>query len=370
MTDDFRIGAIALNCAPFMTPTIFRSITKVFDSPLDPFGASIERLTRIDGLGAKLAESIGSIAPEKRAAAEIERADRLGASIVTIYDDDYPDRLKNIFAPPPALYVKGERAEDTIAISIVGSRKLSSYGRRVTDRFSSTLAEWGVTIVSGLARGIDRQAHKAALSVNGRTVAILGNGLDIYYPPENRALQEEIARSGGAVISQFPFRTSPSKLTFPTRNHVIAGFSLGSLIVEAALKSGALITAGIALDEGREVFAVPGPIDSPMSAGTNLLIQKGTAKPVLTPEDIVEEIPLFEIDKFKRACASERANALLGSLSDEERLILQALESEEAHIDKIAAKTGIPVGKTGAILLALELKGLARQSSGSLFHKA
>ncbi|MHB1392418.1 MAG: DNA-processing protein DprA [Clostridia bacterium] len=282
-----------------------------------------------------------------------------GIKVYTIHDNEYPENLKNIYDPPPVLYVKGELiAEDALAVGIVGSRKASDYGLKAAQRIASRLAELGITIVSGMALGIDSAAHRGALRSKGRTIAVFGCGLKHVYPMTNYNLSNEILKSG-ALISEYPFDTEAFPAQFPARNRIISGMSLGVIVVEAGEKSGSLITADFALEQGREVFAVPGNISSPNSKGTNALIKSG-AKLVSKIEDIIEELNLNIIYREK----SNIINNVNLDLSIEEDRILAFLREKGGEKDEIIAATGLLPGKVMAALTKLEIKGLIQQTGG------
>lgn len=309
--------------------------------------------------------------PEARSSVEVlaseqrELAGRAGARLILEQDEDYPRLLKAIFNPPPFLLLRGEiREEDALALAIVGSRHATPYGLAVAERLASELAVRGVTIVSGFARGIDTAAHRGALAGGGRTIAVLGSGVDVVYPPENRRLVSQILERG-ALVSQFAMGTPALAWHFPVRNRTIAGLALGTIIVEAAERSGALITAGHSGELGREVFAVPGPITSELSRGTNRLIQDG-AKLVQQWEDVVAELP-----ETWRRCLREAvgAPACEPVREPDEGKLLELVGSEPVHIDRLIAQSGVPSGRTAALLLALELKGRVRQLPGQRYMK-
>ncbi len=283
-----------------------------------------------------------------------------GIKVYTIFENEYPENLKNIYDPPPVLYVKGELLkEDSLAVGIVGSRKASDYGLKMAHRIASRLAEAGIVIVSGMALGIDSAAHRGALAAKGRTIAVFACGLNHVYPASNYRLSQEIQKNG-AVISEYPFDTVAFPAQFPARNRIISGMSLGVIVVEAGEKSGSLITADFALEQGREVFAVPGNITSPNSKGTNELIKNG-AKLVSRIEDITEELNLEVIYKVKsNICKHENPD-----ISAEEGLILQLLDIKNGDKDKIAAATELPTSKVMAALTMLEIKGLIQQVGGN-----
>ena len=280
----------------------------------------------------------------------------LGAEVLTWDDERYPRRLKDIDQPPPVLYLRGTlQAEDEWAVAIVGSRRITAYGRQVAEELADFLARNGVTVVSGLARGVDAVAHRAALQAGGRTLAILGSGLDRIYPPEHRQLAAEVSASG-ALISDYPLGTPPEGVNFPPRNRIISGLSLAVVIVEAGETSGALITASFAAEQGREVFAIPGNIFAPQCKGTDRLIQQG-ARPLLQYEDVLEVLNLQQIQEYRQA------RLLLPENEIEARLI-DLLGTESLHIDEICNQSSLPVEQVSATLALMELKGMVRQMGG------
>lgn len=280
---------------------------------------------------------------------------------INISDKDYPANLKGIYAPPKALYVNGAlEKDDRAAIAIVGSRAATPYGLSTAYRLAGELASFGITVVSGLAVGIDTEAHKGALDRGGRTIAVLGSGLDVIYPPENKKLAQRIEKQG-AVISEFPLGTPPNRYNFPRRNRIISGFSLGVVVVEASKDSGALITAKCALDENREVFAVPGKAGSVTSEGTHQLIKDG-ARLVENGEDIIEELGL----ELKRI-SDGRAGKSFPDLEKDEEKIFEALSDEPLHIDEIAEAASFDASLALKTLSSLELKGAIKQLPGKRF---
>lgn len=288
-------------------------------------------------------------------------------TVLSIFDKDYPAALREIYSPPIVLYIKGKISpEDKTAIAFVGSRRASIYGLNICQSLSGRLAGLGVTIVSGLARGIDSAAHKGALNVEGRTLAVLGNGLNSIYPPENKRLAEKIADSG-ALISEFPMETPPLAQNFPIRNRIISGLSLGVVIVEAARKSGALITASCALEQGREVFAVPGKAGAVTSTGTHSLIKEG-AKLVDSADDIIEELHLKPEPFGRRSIRSDQTNGSSKSkLEGAEKKIYDILSDEPEHIDHIIEESRLPASEVTELLLRLEVKRLVRELPGKNF---
>lgn len=284
---------------------------------------------------------------------ELERLSRAGVTVLTWQCDGYPVNLRNIYDPPLVLYLKGDLLpEDDWAVALVGTRKASVYGQEVTRRLAGELARAGVTVVSGLASGVDSVAHRAAVEAGGRTLAVLGSGVDIIYPEHNRRLAQSVQEQG-ALISEYPLGTRPERRNFPPRNRIISGLSLGTVVVEAGARSGALITAEFALDQGRDVLAVPGSILQRTCQGSNRLIQAG-AKPVLSAADVLEELDLGQI-AFQ---AEVRATV---PTSPTERRILELLSSEPRHVDDLGRVAGLPAGTVASTLALLELKGLVRQ---------
>ncbi len=339
---------------------MIRSLLDRFGDPEHIFKASSRELKSVDGIGETLAGLIKESDVQGRARRELRLVKELNVSIVTLKDESYPNNLKQIYDPPPLLYVRGDlRTKDALAISIVGSRLTSNYGKAITERIAGDLAHYGVTIVSGMARGIDSAAHRGALSAGGRTIAVLGCGVDIIYPPENRRLFEEIT-AHGAVISEFPLSTRPEGANFPRRNRIISGLSLGVVVVQASSRSGSLITARLALEQNRDVFAVPGNVGIAGSQGTNRLIKEG-AKLVESAHDILEEIlPRFQHDVLLAA-------EVKPPLAEGEDRVYCLLGDDPMHIDSIIARTGMGASRASAILLQLELKGLVQQLPGKRF---
>jgi DNA processing protein len=293
---------------------------------------------------------------------ELEKLERLRVQVITWKDEAYPMQLKEIDHPPPVLYVAGSLTKaDKFALAIVGTRKASVYGRQVTERFASELAKGRVTVVSGLALGIDAVAHTAALDAGGCTLAVLGSGLDIIYPPENYNLARRIVESGqGALITEFPLGVKPDAGNFPARNRLISGLSQGVLITEAPQSSGALITANFALEQGREVFAVPGSILSPGSAGVNKLIQDGGARLVTNINDILEALNLYMVPEYVEMQAVLPDDA-------EERTLLALLSHDPCHIDDLIRESGLPTKTVSATLQIMELKGMVKSVGGMQF---
>ena len=346
-----------------------KKLLKRFGSFEGIFTASGNELEKVDGIGRELAGRIGNWRETVDVEKEFQLTKKYGVKILTLDDEKYPNRLKEIYDPPVVLYVRGEIAPgDERAIAIVGTRYPSFYGKMITEDLSKKLAVRGFTIVSGMARGVDSAAHRGALAVKGRTVAVLGCGIDTVYPPENAKLMKEIAVSG-AVVSEFPFGTKPDRGNFPRRNRIISGLSLGVIVVEAAKSSGSLITANFALEQGREVFAVPGKIDSPKSYGTHMLIKEG-AKLVQDVDDIVEELEMQAGDSS--ACKELKKQDTAGrspELEGDEKKVFEFLTTDPCQIDIICARLNMPANKVSSVLMMLEVKGCVKQLPGKQFVK-
>jgi DNA processing protein len=309
------------------------------------------------GLSDKLAERLAQVREKADLPRLLEQTLASGIQVLTWEDPAYPPLLKEIDQPPPVLYLRGEIIdEDGWAVAIVGTRRVSPYGRQVTEEIASSLAASGVTVVSGLARGGDAIAHAAALRAGGRTLSVLGSGVDRIYPPENRPLAEKMAAGQGAVISDYPPGTPPEGPNFPPRNRIISGLSRAVIVIEAGETSGALITAEFAVEQGREVFAVPGNILAPQSKGTNKLIQDG-ARPLLNARDVLDVLNLAQVS------VQRQARKVLPSDPTEARL-MGALGPEPLHVDEIRNLTGLPIEQVSATLTLMELKGLVRQVGG------
>jgi DNA processing protein len=364
MVEDFFYW-LALGLIPGVGSTLIKRLLERFETPEAVFHAPAKELLKIEGLGEKVAGEIRKGPVEKVVERELHLLKEAGGAILTLKDHIYPKRLKDIYDPPALLYMRGEiKREDDLAVSIVGSRKTSPYGRWITEKVSQELARHGVTIVSGMARGIDSLAHLGAISGGGRTIAVLGCGVDVIYPSENRKLFEKII-DHGAVLSEFRMGSPPEGGHFPRRNRIISGLSLGVVVVQASEKSGSLITAGYALEQGREVFAVPGNVGAEGSRGTNRLIKDG-AKVVESSEDILEEI----LPQWRRDEEIEPEVKSPGPvLTREEGVLYELLGETPLHIDEIIRESGIDPGRVSSLLLDLELKGLIAQWPGKCFSK-
>ncbi len=356
---------LALSLTPGVGSIFIKRLLDRFQTPEAVFRAPMKELLEIEGLGEKVAREIQRGPLEKAVEKELVLIKEAGAKMITLRDEDYPMRLKDIYDPPALLYVRGElRREDELAIAIVGSRKTSPYGRWFTEKIGQDLARHGVTVVSGMARGIDSVAHMGALQGGGRTIAVLGCGVDVIYPSENRNLFHQIIEHG-AILSEFPMGSPPEGGHFPRRNRIISGLSIGVVIVQASAESGSLITAGYALEQGREVFAVPGNVGAEGSRGTNQLIKEG-AKLVESTEDILEEI----LPQWKREKETPpKAETPVPDLSEEEKVLYRLLGESPLHIDAIIRESQLDPGRVSSLLLNLELKGLISQWPGKCFSK-
>lgn len=365
---DSREALVALNLIEHVGPVRVRQLLDHFGEAAAILGASRSQLLQVRGIGEETAEAIAGWEKNIDLAAELKRIAEFGCEIVIGTDPDYPELLRQIYDPPVVLYVKGKLLpKDKNSVAMVGSRMTTHYGIEVARKLAYQLAYLGVTVVSGAARGIDSAAHQGALSAKGRTVAILGTGINVVTPPENARLFEEIA-ANGALVTQFPFNRPGDKQSFPIRNRIVAGMTLGTVVVEANLTSGALITANFANEYGRQVFAVPGRIDSPRSKGCHDLIKKG-AKLCEGAEDILSEFEYLFPPSNQPASAAQTGVLPALELSDNEQKVYDALDREEISIDDVMRKSGLPVSAVSVALLSLEMKRLVRQLPGKMFLK-
>ena len=403
MLSNETISLIHLNLIQGVGLKTVQALRDVFGSTERALQATSDELRKIDRLSPTVCDLLihkPVLYPIER---ELELIHKYGCQIVTLYDAAYPPHLKEIDTPPFVLYVKGELTpEDALSISLVGSRNAKDYGRKVSYRLSYQLAQRGVTVISGLAKGIDTLAHRGALEAGGRTIAVMGNGLSIVYPATNSNLAEKIEASG-ALVSEFPMAARPKSRNFPRRNRIISGLTLGTVVVEASNRSGALITARLAAEQNREVFAVPGEIFSELSAGTHKLINDG-AKLINTIDDLLNELPPYVLNQIQsqaspvlvpdmeaeppQASPVEKGDTKLVStqvssearqpvstppppdLTPDEKTIFDAIEVPSSHIDTIVRATQLPIGQISSVLLMLELKGVIQQLPGKQFTKA
>ena len=367
--DPALLDLLRLTLVPGVGPKTSRSLIERFGSATKALDAPEASLRDVPGVGPRLAEKVARARREVDAQAELELCRKMGVRIVARADQGYPPLLGDIPDPPTLLYVRGTiEPADQLAIALVGSRKCTPYGMRIAERLAGSLARVGLTVVSGLARGIDAAAHRGALANGGRTIAVLANGLGAVYPPEHEGLAQQVVESG-ALISESPMGQSPLAGLFPQRNRVISGLSLGVVVVEATPRSGSLSTARHATEQNRDVFAVPGPVDSLPSRGCHALIRDG-AKLVETVDDILEELgPLVREVKAKPEEPAVRHPAEL-SLSDRERTLLGRLDDQGVAIDELIAVTGLTASQVMATLSVLELRRLVRRLPGPRFARA
>jgi DNA processing protein len=354
---------LALHLVPGLGPRLTAALLEHFGSPGAVLQARPEELREVPHIGAKLAESLAQAMRSADLDAEVELIARHEVRLVPLGGAEYPSSLAGIYDPPPLLYLRGTlEARDASAVAVVGSRHCTSYGRRVAESLGEGLARAGCTVVSGLARGIDAAAHRGALKAGGRTLAVLAGGLSRIYPPEHTDLAREV-QAVGALISESAMTMEPMAGMFPARNRIISGVSRGAVIVEAAARSGALITASHAAEQGRAVFAVPGPVDSAASAGTNHLIRQGAIL-VRGVEDILEEL-----DGVKAPPPPVRATAPPPELDETQRRVWVFLAEKPLHVDDITRQLGLPVAEVTRTLMQLEMKKIVRRLPGNQYER-
>jgi DNA processing protein len=372
MHSDDYVGWLALALTPGLGARTAGKLLREFGSPDAIFNASLTAL-EAQRLPAAVAQAVHSRRPLSDAAKELAQAQAAGCRLLTWDEPEYPSRLREIYDPPPLLYVKGNiELLNRHTISVVGARRPTPYGNQMAERLAKDLADRGLVIVSGLARGIDASAHRGALSsVNGATIGVLGCGIDVVYPKENKKIFAEMERRG-AIISEFPMGTFPAPQNFPIRNRIIAGMALGVVIVEGAQYSGSLITARLAMEFGREVYGIPGNATQPSSFGPNQLIKQG-AKLVTSWEDVVEELPTpvrAELMPVESVSHDERAALIEQSLAPAERTLYALLSMDEArHVDELVEISALSSSEVLAALFDLELKSVVRQLPGKQFLK-
>ncbi|MGM0454123.1 MAG: DNA-processing protein DprA [Thermodesulfobacteriota bacterium] len=358
---------VALKQVPGVGNRAYKQLMDRFETPENVFSAPRSALTAVEGVSGKIAGAIASAKISENVKNEIRLAEQNGYRIVTRNSGQYPPLLHEIYDPPPYLYALGGPITQKPAIAIVGTRHATRYGLSMARRVSADLAQMGFAVVSGMAAGIDTAAHQGALSAGGQTVAVLGSGLSVIYPPENRKLYQAIAESG-TVVSEKPVEEGPNPYNFPARNRIISGMTLGTVVVEAARKSGALITAKLAAEQNREVFAVPGNINSFKSIGTHSLLKQG-AKLVEKAEDVAEEFAHLMAPVGAAAEQSSTQNSISG-LTTEEVRVYECLDAYPVHFDLLARQSGMEVAALSAALLNLELKGIICQMPGKYFCKS
>jgi DNA processing protein len=365
-SSDSRFDWLTLYLTPGLGTAGCLRLVEHFGSPQKVLTAGKQKIASVKGLKKEPLQQLLNNPAYKKAENEITRAEKLGISIVSIDSPDYPQSLRSIHNPPVILYIKGaiEKLENKLLVAIVGSRAATTYGQKTAESLAYSMAGRGVIVVSGLALGVDAAAHKGALSAGGQTIGILGCGLDVVYPEQNRFLYRKIPESG-AIISEYPFGTKPDSFRFPARNRIISGLSSGVLIVEASLKSGSLITAKHALEQGREVFAIPGRIDSIKSQGTHRLLQEG-AKLVYHVDDILEEFIHLYSTKNDRNTGTEPPTL---QLTDDENIIFSNIDVYPKTIDEIIQVTGLNANTVNEMLLHMELKGIIEVLPGNQYKK-
>lgn len=345
-----------------------RALLAQFGSAVAVMNASRAALTRVDGVGPQTAAAITQFDDYAAVDTQLERAAQLQATLIMPWDDRFPSRLRQIYDPPALLWMRGTLTPaDDRAIAIVGTRRCTDYGKRQAHRFAQALVREGFTVVSGLAYGIDVAAHRGALDAGGRTLAVLGSGVNRIYPAKHERLAQSIIEHG-ALLSEYPLDTPPDASNFPERNRIVSGMTLGTLVVESHREGGALITARMAVEQNREVFAVPGDVGRKAGVGTNRLIQRGHAKLVLDADDILDELGMESaaaVDSTDEA----PAEASTESLNAIEQRLYEALDRDPVHIDTLCADTDIDPSTALVYLLSLEFKGLVRQMAGKQFYR-
>lgn len=354
---------VALSLVPGVGPGRIRALLARFGSAQAALYAPLQALVCVPGIGTETARRIAAFADWGAVDAQFEQAERVGAVLIPAWDARFPAALLQIYDPPALLWVRGSlTADDALAVAIVGTRRPTDYGLRLARQFAAELACQGVTIVSGLAYGIDAMAHRGALEAHGRTLAVLGCGVDRIYPERHAPLARAILKQG-ALISELPLGAAPDAPNFPRRNRLISGLVRAVLIVEAYETGGALITARLALEQNRDVLAIPGALHNPASAGPNRLIRDSLAQLVRTPDDVLEALG---VGATKTVTQTPSAASSLGSL---ERQLYEALGPEPMHIDNLCERTGMDPSTALAYLLQLEFKGLVRQLAGKQFYR-
>jgi len=355
-----------LKSVPGIGNLLYKRLVKRFNAPEFVFRSSLQQLLEVEGISMRQATAILNFKPADRIKAELDQVDQKGYKIITFNDSTYPALLREIPDPPPLLYICGDLDGQEKNLAVVGSRNATAYGITTTQRLCADLAAFNMTIVSGMAIGIDTAAHQGALAAKGKTIAVLGSGFNNIYPSENLNLFRRIAAEG-AVISEFTLDTEPEAHNFPIRNRIISGISMGTVVVEASRKSGSLITARLAAEQNREVFAVPGSIQSFKSTGTHTLIKQG-AKLIENAQDVLEELAAFmEAPGRPENRDSVCKAAVRPSLLPDEMAVYEILSPYPEHIDTIVRKTRIEPGKLLGLLLQLELKGMVHQLPGKFF---
>lgn len=357
---------VALSLVPGVGPGRLRALLARFGSAAAAMAAPARALTTVPGIGPQTAAAVAGFDDAAAVDEQIRRAEAIGATLLTSHDGRFPRLLRQIYDPPALLWMQGDLVDqDDRAVAIVGTRRASDYGRRLARDLAAGLVEHGFTVVSGLAYGIDAAAHRGALEAGGRTIAVLGSGIDRVYPSRHVSLARDVAGCG-AVLSEYPLGAAPDAPNFPRRNRIVSGLALGTVVVEAYASGGALITARLALEQNREVFAVPSAVHNRAGEGANRLIQRGHAKLVLDVHDILDELGLAQVP---RAAPEARAETPAG-LSGVERKLYEALDTSPTHIDALCEHTDLDASTALVYLLSLEFKGLVRQMAGKQFYRA
>ncbi len=365
---------LTLSAIPGIGPSRLRALVSHFKSPGAVLEASARDLVAVEGFDRKLALNIvrhrdarGGHLGRRFAVEQLSQLNKVGGRIITFWEREYPDLLRKIYDPPPYLFALGSiKPADRFAIALVGTRIPSEYGKLIAEKLTIGLVKLGITVVSGLARGIDTIAHMAALKSGGRTIAVIGSGIDVIYPPENRRLVDSITERG-AIISEYQMGTQPDAVNFPRRNRIISGLCLGTVIVETSVQGGAMITAETALDQNREVFAVPGNITERRASGPNKLIQEGRAKLVGTVDDIVSELKPKLQPLFGQGTADDKSADI--PLTDAEKVLHGLVSEGPLHIDALAERSALSTSDALVHLLSLEFKGLVKQLPGKMFAR-
>ena len=371
-TDELR-ALVALSLVPGVGPGRIRALLAHFGAASAVMAASRRALAQVDRVGPQTAAAIVGFDGDAVVDAQFERAARVGAELVALWDERYPNLLRQIYDPPAVLWLRGDLLpRDERAIAIVGTRRATDYGKRVAHHFAFELARRGFTIVSGLAYGIDAAAHRGALEAGGRTLAVLGSGVDRIYPARNKPIAEQIVAGQGGVLSEFALGAAPDAVNFPRRNRIIAGLARGTLVAEARQTGGALITAWMALEQNREVFAAPAALFAPTGEGTNQLIRKGYATLVTSVDELLAELEgqLGAPATLPPADGAPEPEAVALDLNAPERTLYDALTAEPVHLDALCERTGLDSSNALVYLLSLEFKGLVRQLAGKQFFRA
>jgi len=369
MTDQVRT-IIALSTIPKIGAQRIRLLFKRVKNPYDIFKLSKGELRRIPGIGPQISANIQKLIDWERVDAIIDKARKMGAQIISYRSVHYPDRLREIYDSPLLLWVMGSlESINRDGMAVVGTRKPTKYGREMARHFTDRIVSQNMTVISGLAYGIDTEAHRACVNKGGQTVAVLGSGLDVIYPKTNKKLVREIIDKGGAVISEFPLGTQPDAGNFPIRNRIVSGMSMGVLVVESGISGGSIITAKLALDQNREVFVIPHSNLNRTGVGGNFLIKRGMGKLVQDIDDILEELPVSFNNELKpNEPENHKKKWQTIDLSEQQRTICEILEKGEQHIDDLAVKISVPSHKLLVDLLSLEMAGCVEQMAGKHFR--